>query len=119
MRDALVWLYPAGDPVLTMAELREVDSRLNILRIMIALWTKHIGVGEGHAKTAKELSEVFEPEWRAMLIENFPAKRPGEIDHSKLAYWLRGNKDRVVDRLKITTNSFGHGTVTKWHLRGV
>jgi hypothetical protein len=48
-----------------------------------------------------------------LLSKPVAADRIGKIDASKLGYWLRSSKDRIVDGWKFSIVAAPHG-VTEW-----
>jgi putative DNA primase/helicase len=117
VRDALIWL-DQPDPCLTMARAKQDDPRRNALSAVLHTW--HAALGEIEV-TAKGLIEMaieqqpgtyndynppayMQPDLREALIA-VAGDRGAFINSTKLGYWLRASKGRVIDRLRIESGT--------------
>jgi hypothetical protein len=116
VRSALVWLGCA-DPAQSMLEVRRSDPVLDTLRQVLNGWRRCFGQ---HGRTTRQVAETFDAgfnpqadEGQALLdlraaLEPVAGDR-GRIDAAKLGYWLRRNKDRIVDGWKFSIIAAPHG----------
>jgi putative DNA primase/helicase len=119
VRSALVWLGCA-DPAQSIQEARRSDPVLDTLRQVVDAWRRCFG-DEG--RIAREVARAvagFDPnteegeELLALRTALAPvASDRGLIDATKLGYWLRKNKDRIVGGLKFAVVGEPHG-VAEW-----
>jgi hypothetical protein len=115
VRGALVWLDQA-DPCLTMETIRRDDPRLNALIAMITHWQAALGTDSFTVQqiisratdTLPQQRTDFNnvprvqyhwPEFRETLLE--VAGKGGSVNGYKLGTWLRSNKGRIVNGLRI------------------
>jgi putative DNA primase/helicase len=101
VREPLAWLGEA-DPVIVMDDTRRADPQLQNLRVMMEAWLKAIFTqmsAQRVAETAqaRDLAthNLENPDLHAACLAVARGKA-GEIDSSRLGYWLRRNKDRVL-----------------------
>jgi putative DNA primase/helicase len=119
IRSPLVWLGRA-DPVATMEAARTDDPSRANLRAVVAAW--HTAIGPNKPLTAGELRDKAgnstDPEMtlhKALLVVAFVPRR-NEIDATKLGLYLRRNRGRVVDGLKIFGEEDKHLKQVRWWL---
>lgn len=119
VRSALVWLGCA-DPAKSIQEVRRSDPVLETLRQVQAAWRRCYGQEGRSARHIADTFEGFDPntENGQALLDLRAALAPvaadrGKIDASKLGYWLRSSKDRIVDGWKFSAVAAPHG-VTEW-----
>jgi putative DNA primase/helicase len=120
VRSPLVWLGRA-DPVATMEAARADDPSRANLRAVAAAW--NAAVGPNKPLTAGELRDAAgnsaDPDvaLRKALLAVAPAvPRRDEIDAAKLGLYLRRNRGRVIDGLKISGEQDKHLKQLKWWL---
>ncbi len=111
VRGALMWLG-AGDPVRTMARLREADPTIINLKAVLTAWRDEFGADPTTAKDAVAAADATiavreegtfdryvrthtHPALRAALL--MVAGRGAAIDTRVLGQWLGKHVDRVVD----------------------
>ena len=111
VRAALMWLGQ-GDPVRTMARLREADPTIINLKAVLTAWRDDFGDEPTTAKDAADAADATiatrepgtldrymrthtHPALRAALL--MVAGRGGAIDIRVLGQWLGNNVERVVD----------------------
>ena len=121
VRSALVWLGHA-DPAQSIQEVRRSDPVLDTLRQVHTAWQQCFG---DRGRTARHVAETFDTgfdpttqEGQALsalraALNTVAANRIGRIDASKLGYWLRSSKDRIVDGWKFTIVA-APGGVAEW-----
>ena len=123
VREALLWLGEA-DPVSTMERVRETDPKRSAIVAVTAQWADVIGPEVVTAKTVIERATAStrdhmdrptytNPDFREALMG--VAGAAGHVNSTKLAYWLRAHKDRVVDKRKIILDGTTGG-VARWKL---
>jgi putative DNA primase/helicase len=122
VRSALVWLGCA-DPAQSIQEARRSDPVLDTLRQVIGAWHRCFGQEGQTARKVASTVANFDPitETGDALLALRAALAPiasdrGQIDASKLGYWLRKNKDRIVGGLKFAVIGEPHG-VAEWAVR--
>jgi hypothetical protein len=123
VRSALVWLGCA-DPAQSIQEVRRSDPVLDTLRQVLDAWRRCFGQKGQTARNVASAVAGFDPNapdgddllaLRAALVP--VAAERGQIDATKLGYWLRKNKDRIVDGWKFTIVAAPHG-VNEWAVVG-
>jgi putative DNA primase/helicase len=119
VRSALVWLGCA-DPAQSIQDVRRSDPVLDTLRQVLDAWRRCFGQKGQTARNVAAAVAGFDPnapdgddllDLRAALVP--VAAERGQIDATKLGYWLRKNKDRIVDSWKFTIVAAPHG-VAEW-----
>jgi putative DNA primase/helicase len=129
IRSALLWLGEA-DPVKSMATSRVDDPGTIALREMLAAWGAVMGIGYPHRATLKAVV--------ARATETKPVQRAGsqypvdmltypelnaavraaigdrDIDVQPLGYWMRANKDRLVDGKRFKQKPDPKGSSEWW-----
>jgi putative DNA primase/helicase len=102
VRSSLVWLGCA-DPAQSIQDARRSDPVLETLRQIMDSWRACFGSHPQTARTVAASLEGFDPSTpggeallslRAALA--LVASDRGQIDASKLGYWLRKSRDRIV-----------------------
>lgn len=95
VRDALVW---AGlpDPCRSQAQLRDADPEVEIATAVLATW--HAAFGDSAVRAAEAVATALSDPERRDLREALDAAigRGGQIDPSRLGYWLRAHRDMRV-----------------------
>ena len=119
VRSALVWLGCA-DPAQSIHETRRSDPVLDALHQVLHYWRRCYGHKGQHARKVAADVASFDPsteQGEALLALRAAlasvASERGQIDASKLGYWLRKNKDRIVDGQKFAVVGAPHG-LTEW-----
>jgi len=105
-RAALVWLGEP-DPCLTMAEARETDPELKLLRVLLNAWSALFTSAATVKRVVQEANEHTGDEQlknqRAVLLESLEniAGERNEINTRRLGHFLARQKGRVVDGLRV------------------
>lgn len=110
VRSALVWLG-AGDPCETVREARESDPVLGTLRAVLKAWRSAFGDAPVTARSL--VDTAVSGGVLADALSQIPDMRGGH-DVVKLGYWLRKNKGRIVDGLRIAGAGVVHGGAAAW-----
>lgn len=142
VRAALIWLGQ-GDPVRTMERLRKSDTAVANMVALFSAWQDefadervsvdelieraeaHCFVDAGGAQPS--LYPIREKQFTHRHLRNAVmavAKKSGQLDATRLQYWLRRAKDRVVAigepgrqfLVALTTDGEKHGGVVAWKL---
>lgn len=120
VRSALVWLGRA-DPASTIEISRSEDPVLNTLRQFVGAWREEIGVGRGNNKTASEIIKLAnEPGFddrEATGLQAALATFGGSA--YRLGLWLRRNRGRVIDGLRISGEPDLKSKIVKWHVETI
>jgi putative DNA primase/helicase len=127
VRSALCWLG-LPDPVDTTETARQDDPELTELREILTCWAD--AIGKNKAVTIKEAREIASqraltvmgeppdflyPEFRDALLAVSGFR--GEIDGLKLAHWLRGKMNRIVNGLRIARGTDDkHAKAPTWRV---
>lgn len=122
VRRPLVWLdFP--DPLLTSEELREQDPDLEAMRLLLAAWQELFksipqtaadvvaaGMRAAPMGIEKENPDLYD------ALQLVCREKPNA---SRLGYWLRANRDRIVDGLTLKkTGSGGRNKLARWCVVG-
>jgi putative DNA primase/helicase len=136
VRSALTWLGLA-DPVDTLNAARAEDPRRAELREVLTAWKEAVGTGPGGAITAAQLIKLAEskdtttsgdysdgystdwayPELSEALLA--VAGHNGRIASRALGNWLRANKSKIADSLRLTNTADQHGHAARWWLEPI
>jgi putative DNA primase/helicase len=100
VRSPLVWLGEA-DPVTTIEQSRKGDTELNTIRAIQAAMAETLGLNV--PKKANQILRIASDDGNAELREALSAIKGSrkELDGKALGLWLRQNRNRIVDGLKI------------------
>ena len=136
VRSALTWL-DCADPVETLNAARAQDPRRAELREVLTAWSAAVGTGPGGAKTATQLIKLAEsresstsgdyadgystdwahPELREALLT--VAGHNARIPSRAFGNWLRANKGKIADSLRLTNTADQHGHAARWWLEPI
>lgn len=109
VRGALIWLGEK-DPCATMDEIREEDPKLEQLRAVIIPWRRIFGE---RLVTVRDLINCLDPNLKDALLA--VAGEGDAVDAQKLGQWLRSNKRRRVEGVRIFRDDTRSG-VALWRL---
>jgi putative DNA primase/helicase len=123
VRSALVWLGCA-DPAGSIETTREEDPQLAWLGAVLAGWEQHLGTQESFTtkqvlESARASDDKGRPKhqgWRETLLPVCGGK--GTLDDAEFGLWLRGNKGRVINKLRIVRDKTSGG-IAWWKLQRV
>ncbi len=110
VRSSLVWLG-VGDPWETTKEARESDPVLGVLRAVLKAWQGALGSAP---VTARDLVDAAAHDGVLSDALLLVCSVRGECDVARLGYWLRKNKGRKVDGLRIAGAGVAHRGVAAW-----
>ena len=128
VRSALIWLGKA-DPVRSM-EAAHADDPVHIeLHSMLNAAADVIGVGRNNRFTMRDVIDIcakrddvdyMSSTWRYPHLNDAvqtAAGRKRPADTSSLGYWMRSNKDDVIDNLRFA--SIPHSVVAEWYVEDI
>jgi putative DNA primase/helicase len=128
VREALLWLGEA-DPVETIEAARAEDPQRQNLEAVLTQWNAVFGTRRVSAKEAADAALSFtltptasnpnhitydNPGFRVVLMA--VAGNRGLIDTGRLGSWLRANKNKVDNGLRITADGILDG-IARWRLQ--
>lgn len=125
IRSALVWLGCA-DPNKTRDKIEEEDPAKSNMAQILSLWKK---VYDDDPVTTKEVvtdcnealdkkqTETDEYELAQAFFEATSSKGK-ELSSKAIGYWIRKNKDKYLNGMKITKDPNSPGNKARWILRG-
>jgi len=124
VRSALVWLGCA-DPNLTREKIEQSDPVKTNNRVIVNLWNKIYGNSPMKvSEIVTDCNEAIEEknidsdihELAQMFIE-VTRTRGKLLNGSSVGYWLRANKDKIINGYKLTTSPYSaKGTAKTWEL---
>lgn len=129
VRSMLVALGHA-DPIVTQEKSRAADPRLNAFRAFMRAFRDEIGTGfESRVTAAQIIAKANEPDFNdegvtresdltaalAQIAAVGQQNRNG-LDALKLGHWLRRNRDRVVEGLKLVGEEDPHRKIIVWYV---
>jgi putative DNA primase/helicase len=101
VREPLIWLGEA-DPVIVMEDVRSADPQLQNLRAMMEAWRKADIITEVSCQRLVEIAQsrdafqsLVNPDLLGACLTVARGKG-GEVNPTRLGYWLRRVKDRVI-----------------------
>jgi hypothetical protein len=129
VRSALTWLGKA-DPIDSMEMVRDEDPEKAALGDVLAAWADAIGTGASHGLQLKEVIEmvnrgridtttgIFRHEFPELssAVHAILSRGRRQPDATSLGYWMRSNKNRVVNGMRFEARTDSEGN-TWWVAR--
>ena len=123
VRSAIVWAG-GGDAVRTIAAITADDPERECHAAVLAAWDKTFGGGEvtvtdliEAAGKRDRIGTLVSPDLHGALM-TVAAAKGGGLSNQRLGYWLRGHRDKILNRRAIRrSNAAYHDTLTRWYLQ--